>query len=330
MVNKKTSNKKIDHIRSIIDNPYQKNGLSDDKYEAALRARLKGINLYREPAPLNIQKRDYNLKPTITIHHEKKITPPPQEKPIETFQEIPQQEPILSKPIDYYEEGEDIFEIVKAQPGEIPVFVEVKQKDKDEPVQFEIAEPKEEIEKIDLSNLPKWEPVVESEKIEPVEEEPEEEQAPPTPTVEEEQEPPKPTVEELKSVEKTIPKTKKEPKAKKSAEPTMIWEPVEKKEKKEKKSFFNKIKPTKQETPPKEEKPKPKEEPPSTIEKLPFEYKDYKLYKKEIDLGNNNKRIIRFFSKEEPEDSTPSKLPKNYEVKINKKTGVPYIRKKQT
>jgi hypothetical protein len=48
-----------------------------------------------------------------------------------------------------------------------------------------------------------------------------------------------------------------------------------------------------------------------------------------MDLGDNKKRVIHFFSKDEPEDSIPSSLPENYEVKINKKTGVPYIRKKE-
>jgi hypothetical protein len=49
-----------------------------------------------------------------------------------------------------------------------------------------------------------------------------------------------------------------------------------------------------------------------------------------MDLGNNKKRIIHFFSKDTPEDSTPSPLPKDYEVRVNKKTVVPYIRKKET
>ena len=53
------------------------------------------------------------------------------------------------------------------------------------------------------------------------------------------------------------------------------------------------------------------------------------LYEKEIDLGRGKTRTIRFFSKDVPDDSIPTTLPEDYEVKINKKTGVPYLRKKQ-
>jgi len=60
-----------------------------------------------------------------------------------------------------------------------------------------------------------------------------------------------------------------------------------------------------------------------------FQHGDFTLYEKEYTTKKGNKRIVRFFSKGEPEDVTPIKLPKGYEVKENKKTGVPYIRKKK-
>ena len=60
-----------------------------------------------------------------------------------------------------------------------------------------------------------------------------------------------------------------------------------------------------------------------------FQHGDFTLYEKEFITKKGNKRIVRFFSKGEPEDVTPIKLPKGYEVKENKKTGVPYIRKKK-
>ncbi len=64
-------------------------------------------------------------------------------------------------------------------------------------------------------------------------------------------------------------------------------------------------------------------------QKKGFIYGDYTLYKKEIITKNGKKRTIRFFSKGEPEDAEPITLPKAYEIKENKKTGVPYLRKKK-
>ena len=60
-----------------------------------------------------------------------------------------------------------------------------------------------------------------------------------------------------------------------------------------------------------------------------YRYGDYALYRKEIKVGPGKKRTIHFFSRAEPEDGGPVDLPDGYEVKVNKKTGVPYIRKKK-
>ena len=60
-----------------------------------------------------------------------------------------------------------------------------------------------------------------------------------------------------------------------------------------------------------------------------FKYKEYTLYRKEIVLQSDKKRIIHFFSKEKPDDGFKVKMPKGYEVKTNKKTGVPYISRKK-
>ncbi|MEA3457527.1 MAG: helix-hairpin-helix domain-containing protein [Candidatus Thermoplasmatota archaeon] len=58
-------------------------------------------------------------------------------------------------------------------------------------------------------------------------------------------------------------------------------------------------------------------------------YKGYTLYRKEIKLGSDKKRTIHFFSKEKPDDGKTVPLPDGYEVKVNRKTGVPYIRRKK-
>ncbi len=56
-------------------------------------------------------------------------------------------------------------------------------------------------------------------------------------------------------------------------------------------------------------------------------YGDYTLYKKEISIGDDNTRVVHFFSKEPPKDSDPAPLPKGYQIKVNRKTGVPFIKK---
>ena len=60
-----------------------------------------------------------------------------------------------------------------------------------------------------------------------------------------------------------------------------------------------------------------------------YRYGEYTLYRKEIKVGPSKKRTIHFFSRAAPEDGDPVDLPNGYEVKVNKKTGVPYIRKKK-
>ena len=59
-----------------------------------------------------------------------------------------------------------------------------------------------------------------------------------------------------------------------------------------------------------------------------YKHKDYTLYKKEIMIGDK-KRTVHFFSKGEPDEGEPIELPAGFKVKINKKTGVPYLKKKK-
>jgi len=60
-----------------------------------------------------------------------------------------------------------------------------------------------------------------------------------------------------------------------------------------------------------------------------FRHGDYGLYEKEIKTKSGNKRKVKFFSKAEPDNAVPIELPKGYEIKKNKKTGLPYLRKKK-
>ena len=59
-----------------------------------------------------------------------------------------------------------------------------------------------------------------------------------------------------------------------------------------------------------------------------FKYGDYVLYQKKIKIDKDVERKIHFFSKVEPDDGVSVKLPEGYIVKVNKKTGVPYLRRK--
>ncbi len=67
----------------------------------------------------------------------------------------------------------------------------------------------------------------------------------------------------------------------------------------------------------------------SFIEIKGFRYDDFTLYEKTIEGPSGKVRTVRFFSKAEPEGAEPIELPKGYEVKVNKKTGVPYLKRKK-
>ncbi|MEA2055753.1 MAG: helix-hairpin-helix domain-containing protein [Candidatus Thermoplasmatota archaeon] len=59
-----------------------------------------------------------------------------------------------------------------------------------------------------------------------------------------------------------------------------------------------------------------------------YTYREFTLYKREIETKGGKKRTVRFFSKETPNEGEPIALPTGYEVKVNKKTKVPYLKKK--
>jgi Holliday junction resolvasome RuvABC DNA-binding subunit len=60
-----------------------------------------------------------------------------------------------------------------------------------------------------------------------------------------------------------------------------------------------------------------------------FVHKGYTLYEKKIKAASGKKVTIRFFSKSQPKMAKPIQLPKGFKILINKKTGVPYIKKKR-
>jgi Helix-hairpin-helix domain len=58
-------------------------------------------------------------------------------------------------------------------------------------------------------------------------------------------------------------------------------------------------------------------------------YKKYTLYKREIVRHNGKKTTIHFFSREKPDHGHPAQLPDGYYIAFNKKTGIPYLKKKK-
>ena len=60
-----------------------------------------------------------------------------------------------------------------------------------------------------------------------------------------------------------------------------------------------------------------------------YKYREYVLYKKEVKLGSGKIRTIHYFSKYKTDDEKQVQLPDGYEIRENKKTGVPYIRRKK-
>jgi hypothetical protein len=63
-------------------------------------------------------------------------------------------------------------------------------------------------------------------------------------------------------------------------------------------------------------------------EKSKYTHGQYTLYRKEIITATGKKRTIHFFSKKIPDEGKPVPLPEGYEVKVNKRTGLPYLKKK--
>jgi hypothetical protein len=58
-----------------------------------------------------------------------------------------------------------------------------------------------------------------------------------------------------------------------------------------------------------------------------YKYNDYTLYSKLVRLKNGKLQLIYFFSKRKPKSGTPSALPNGFEVRVNKRSGLPYLKR---
>jgi hypothetical protein len=52
------------------------------------------------------------------------------------------------------------------------------------------------------------------------------------------------------------------------------------------------------------------------------------LYKRDVKLKGGRNQTIYFFSKKKPKSGSPCDKPNNMSVGVNKRTGLPYLKKK--
>jgi hypothetical protein len=60
---------------------------------------------------------------------------------------------------------------------------------------------------------------------------------------------------------------------------------------------------------------------------MTYEHDGWKLYKRDVILKGGRSQTIYFFSKRTPKSGTPCDLPAGYTVGVNKRTGLPYLKK---
>lgn len=58
-----------------------------------------------------------------------------------------------------------------------------------------------------------------------------------------------------------------------------------------------------------------------------YQHGDYTLYAREVALRGGHKQVIYFFSQRTPKSGLPVELPPGYSVALNKRTGLPYLKK---
>ena len=63
-------------------------------------------------------------------------------------------------------------------------------------------------------------------------------------------------------------------------------------------------------------------------ERMAFVYEGWTLYTRDVNLKGGRTQTIYFFSKRSPKSGTPCDKPDNMVVGVNKRTGLPYLKKK--
>ena len=60
---------------------------------------------------------------------------------------------------------------------------------------------------------------------------------------------------------------------------------------------------------------------------MAYQHEGYTLHAREVALKGGHKQVIYFFSQRKPKSGVPVELPEDYAVSVNKRTGLPYLRK---
>ena len=324
---------KLKEIRKILDDPFHTTA-HKDKYLATLKRRLMQSPPAADSPHIvifskdTLEKKEEEIGEEFTVkEREGEVVEGETLFTIEREETVSIPEFIEVKPEEETTEREEekTQEYIEAKPEEekIPEFVEIKPEEEVKPEEeIPIEKPEEEkkeeeksveVEAEEASKLPEWKPIeeeiVEEKKIE---------------------------VEEKKEAEGAA--RKKKTREKKRRKIFKTWEPAKerkiakekkRREKKEVESFEPFLEEDFEEEIEEEgEKGKDK----GKVEGKSGEicrYKGYTLYRKEITLTDGSKKVIHFFSKEETDEGEPSPLPKGYEIKLDRKTGIPFIRRKR-
>ncbi|HET6399357.1 MAG TPA: hypothetical protein VFH47_07365 [Candidatus Thermoplasmatota archaeon] len=61
---------------------------------------------------------------------------------------------------------------------------------------------------------------------------------------------------------------------------------------------------------------------------MAYQHGEYTLHAREVALKGGAKQVIYFFSRRTPKSGVPVELPPGYDVVVNKRTGLPYLRKR--
>jgi len=329
MAQKTSDEKKIDKIRLLLDDPTHPSD-NNDKYLSTLQERLQKTGHYHPQHLPDDDSDEPDLRPRVVIHKKTDSISLSKQQPFESFEKKPQEK--IREALGDHE----LFEIEYPHTSEVPEFIEVKPKQKESSV--------EEIQK-ENEILPEWTAIETDKELDKKIEE----------TLKEETKPNQSNKHiDDTTVEKPHSETNFEEipnNEKKQTKPaTTIWEPIDKKQDKlvqttpekepiKEMEFIIMQEDETQLSTSKNHDPEPKmakQIPPIDEPKKKSlqkdssvcSYRDYKLYKKDIKIGKDKEKTIHFFSKEPPEEGTAVSLPKGYQITINKKTGVPYIKEK--
>ena len=60
---------------------------------------------------------------------------------------------------------------------------------------------------------------------------------------------------------------------------------------------------------------------------MAYKHGGYTLHAREIELKGGHKQVIYFFSQRSPKSGVPVEMPQGYTVAVNKRTGLPYLKK---